>query len=84
MRTLKIILRILAGLVAVVIIGITGVMLMFTASKLDVAAVNVGDLPAASPPPGMSISAIPTGSMESRAAVCVSRRRHGTTSGNLR
>ncbi len=66
---LKITLRIVAGLFALVVICITGFMLMFTASKLDVTNVAVGDLPPASPPAGMSISVMPTGSMESRAAL---------------
>lgn len=65
---MKIILRILAGLFAVIVIAVVGVLLMFTPAKLDVAAIDVGELPAASPPAGMTISAIPTGSMESRAA----------------
>lgn len=64
----KIILRIAAGLIAVVVIAVAALMLTFTAAKLDVTDVAVGDLPPASPPAGMSISAIPTGSMESRAA----------------
>jgi N-acyl homoserine lactone hydrolase len=58
----------MAGTVALLIILVTAFMLTFTAAKLDVAEVNVGELPLASPPEGMSISAVPTGSMESRAA----------------
>src|SRR5512141_1834557 len=65
---MKIILRVLAGLIALIVIIVAGVMLMFTAAKLDVPDVAVGELPPASPPAGMSISVMPTGSMESRAA----------------
>src|SRR5438445_5329806 len=43
-------------------------MLTFTAEELQLTRVEVGDLPPVSPPAGMSISALPTGSMESRAA----------------
>jgi len=69
MRAIKIILRILAGLFAVIIIAIVALMLTFTASELNVARIDVGDLPPASPPAGMSISALPTGSIESKAAL---------------
>jgi len=65
---MKIVLRVLAGIIAIVVIAIVGLMLTFTAEKLNVAAVEVGDLPPASPPAAMSISALPTGSMESKAA----------------
>ncbi len=65
---IKIILRIIAGAVAAAIIAVAALMLTFTAAKLDTIAIDVGELPPASPPSGMSISAIPTGSMESRAA----------------
>lgn len=68
MRAIKIILRIVAGLFAVIIIAIVALMLTFTASELNVARVDIGDLPPASPPAEMSISALPTGSMESKAA----------------
>ncbi len=66
---MKILLRIAAGIFALTVIVITGVLLMFTASKLELQNVELGDLPAASPPTAMSISIIPTGSMESRAAL---------------
>ena len=65
---MKIILRVLAGIIAVAIIAIVGLMLTFTAEELQLTRVEVGDLPPVSPPAGMSISALPTGSMESRAA----------------
>lgn len=66
---MKIVLRIAAGLFALTVIIITGVLLMFTAAKLELPNVEPGDLPPASPPAAMSISIIPTGSMESRAAL---------------
>ena len=66
---MKIILRVLAGLIALIVIGFGALMLTFTAAKLDVPEVAVGDLPPASPPPGMSMSVMPTGSMESPAAL---------------
>lgn len=66
---MKIILRIAAGLFAFVVIAITCVMLMFTAAKLEPPGTVVGELPAASPPVGMAISVVPTGTMESRAAL---------------
>jgi N-acyl homoserine lactone hydrolase len=66
---MKIIVRIIAGLVGLIAIAVTGVMLMFTATKLDLPDVAVGDLPPASPPAGMTISVMPTGAMESRAAM---------------
>jgi len=65
---MKIVLRVLAGIIAIVVIAIVGLMLTFTAEKLNVAAVEIGDLPPASPPAAMSLSALPTGSMESKAA----------------
>ena len=65
---MKIVLRVLAGIIAIVVIAIVGLMLTFTAEELRLARVEVGDLPPASPPAGMSISALPTGSMESKAA----------------
>lgn len=66
---LKTILRIIAGVFALVVILIVCFMLMFTPAKLDVAEVAVGYLPPASPPAGMTISVMPTGSMESRGAL---------------
>lgn len=65
---MKIILRILAGLFALIVIAIGGFLLMFTAAPLDVPEIAVGELPPATPPAGMTVYALPTGSMESRAA----------------
>ena len=64
---MKIVLRIIAGLFAAVVIAATALMLTFTEEKLDLPRVDVGTLPSASPPKEMSISALPTGAMESRA-----------------
>src|SRR5205809_440781 len=66
---LKMILRIVAGVFALVVILIVCFLLMFTAAKLDVGEVAIGGLPSASPPAGMTISVIPTGSMEARGAL---------------
>ncbi len=66
---MKMLLRIAAGVIAIFVIGVAALMLSFTAAKLDVEEVQVGDLPHASPPAGMSISVLPTGSMESRSAL---------------
>jgi len=65
---MKIALRMFAGLLALIIILATALMLTFTAEKLDIAEVAIGELPPASPPAEMTIGAVPTGSMESRAA----------------
>ncbi len=56
------------GLVAAIVVAGAGLMLTFTAATLELPQVEVGDLPSASPPPGMSISALPTGTYETRAA----------------
>jgi N-acyl homoserine lactone hydrolase len=61
--------RILLGLVGATVIATVGLMLTFSAAKLEVAPVEVGALPPASPPAGMSISALPTGSYETPAAL---------------
>jgi hypothetical protein len=68
MKARRVIFRVFAGLVAAIVIPITGLMLTFTAAKLEVPRVEVRDRPPASPPAGMSISALPTGSYENRAA----------------
>jgi N-acyl homoserine lactone hydrolase len=62
-------LRVSAGLVAVILIASISLMLTFTSAKLKVPSVDVGDLPPASPPAGMSVSVLPTGSYQSRAAL---------------
>lgn len=48
-------------------IGIGAFLFTFTAAKLEFTPLVADSLPAASPPAGMSISALPTGSMESKA-----------------
>jgi N-acyl homoserine lactone hydrolase len=57
------------GLLALIVFAMTGLMLTFTPAKLKTPAVEVGDLPAASPPAGMSVSILPTGTYQSRAAL---------------
>ncbi len=66
---MKLILKILAGLVAAIAIAGVGLMLTFTAATVDLPQVDVGALPPASPPAGMSISALPTGTYETPAAL---------------
>jgi glyoxylase-like metal-dependent hydrolase (beta-lactamase superfamily II) len=66
---MKLPLKILAGLVAAIVLATAALMLTFTAAKLELAPVDVGALPPASPPAGMSISALPTGTYETPAAL---------------
>jgi len=55
------------GVAAVIVLAVTGLMLTLTAARLEVATVEVGGLPPASPPPDMSIGALPTGTYETPA-----------------
>jgi glyoxylase-like metal-dependent hydrolase (beta-lactamase superfamily II) len=60
------ILAVVAGLLALA----TGATLQtFSAAKLELPQVDVGELPPATPPEGMSISALPTGTYETPAAL---------------
>ena len=61
------ILKVFGGLAAVIVLAVAGLMLTLTAAKLDVATVDVGALPPASPPAEMSMSALPTGTYETPA-----------------
>ncbi len=63
------IVKVSGGLVTVIVLAITGLMLTFSAATLDVAHVEVGALPSASPPADMSVSALPTGTYETAAAL---------------
>ena len=63
----RVTLRVVAALAAAMVVAITGLMLTFTAAKLEVAPVDVGALPVASPPAEMSISALATGTYETPA-----------------
>ncbi len=69
MRPTRIILWVFAGLGAAIVVVTVGLALTFTPAKLDLPVVDVGDLPAASPPVGMSVSALPTGTYDSPAAL---------------
>jgi len=69
MKATKVVLWVFAGLGAVTVIAIAGLALTFTPAKLDVPTVDVGALPPASPPAGMSISALPTGTYDTPAAL---------------
>lgn len=57
------------GFIAVLVIITAGLALTLTATDLDLPEVQVGSLPIASPPSGMSISALPTGYYDSREAI---------------
>ncbi len=61
--------RILLGAVAAIVLAAAGFMLTFTAATLTLAPVEVGALPPASPPADMSISALPTGTYDTPAAL---------------
>jgi glyoxylase-like metal-dependent hydrolase (beta-lactamase superfamily II) len=63
----KVLLRGLAAVAAVLFIAAAGTMLTFTSAKLELPPVDVGELPPASPPPELSLSALPAGSYETRA-----------------
>jgi N-acyl homoserine lactone hydrolase len=67
MKTRKVISKAIAGLVVVIVIAITGFALTFTPAKLQVPTIEVGALPPASPPAGMSISTLPTGTYDTPA-----------------
>jgi type IV secretory pathway VirB2 component (pilin) len=61
------IVKVVAALVAVIVLATIGLMLTFTAAKLEVASVDVGGLLIASPPADMSISALATGTYDTPA-----------------
>ena len=67
MTTRKLMARVALALLAATVLATLGLMLTFTGARLELPAVDVGELPPASPPPGMSISALPTGTYETRA-----------------
>lgn len=60
---------ILAGVGTAVAIAMVPLALSFAPAKLELPSVDVGDLPLASPPPDMSISALPTGTYQALAAL---------------
>jgi glyoxylase-like metal-dependent hydrolase (beta-lactamase superfamily II) len=62
-----VILKVVAALAAMIVLAVVGLMLTLTAARFDVAAVDVGALPPASPPADMSISALPTGTYDTPA-----------------
>jgi glyoxylase-like metal-dependent hydrolase (beta-lactamase superfamily II) len=62
----------LGGLIAVIVIAFIGLALTFTSAKLEVPTVDVGALPPAAPPADMSITAFPTGTYETPAALAFS------------
>jgi len=68
-KATKVILKVFGALLTMVVIAIIGLALTFTSATLEVPTVEVGALPPASAPPDMSISALPTGSYESPAAL---------------
>jgi glyoxylase-like metal-dependent hydrolase (beta-lactamase superfamily II) len=68
-RAGRIVLWAFAGLGTATLVAIAALALTFTPAKLELPAVAIGDLPAASPPAGLSISALPTGTYDSPAAL---------------
>jgi N-acyl homoserine lactone hydrolase len=64
MKARKVIVTVVAGLVAGIVIVIAAFALTLTPATLELPTVNVGALPLASPPAGMSISALPTGTYD--------------------
>ena len=56
-------------LLSVAVIGIAAFVWTFTADKVEFTPLAADSLPAATPPEGMTISALPTGSMESKAII---------------
>jgi glyoxylase-like metal-dependent hydrolase (beta-lactamase superfamily II) len=63
------IMKVLGWLVALAVIGAIALALTFTPAKLEIPTVEVGRLPPASPPAEMSISALPTGTYDTPAAL---------------
>jgi glyoxylase-like metal-dependent hydrolase (beta-lactamase superfamily II) len=59
--------RLLTLIVAVLLAGISALAWSFTAARLPVSGAALGELPKASPPAGMTLSALPTGAMHARA-----------------
>lgn len=68
-RVARIVLWAFAVLATVIMVAIAVLALTFRPARLELPAVNIGDLPPASPPASMSISALPTGTYDSPAAL---------------
>ena len=64
---MKIAIRLVLAVVILVVVGAGALLFTFTASTLDYGPLNAELLPPASPPAEMTISALPTGAMESKA-----------------
>lgn len=60
--------RILQLLILIMLVGMGLLAWTFTGAKLTVGPMITGSMPSAAPPPGMTLSALPTGEMRSRAA----------------
>jgi N-acyl homoserine lactone hydrolase len=63
-RPFRLFLKIIGGLVAVIVLAALALSLTFLPARLDLPAIEVGDLPPAAPPAEMSISALPTGTYD--------------------
>jgi glyoxylase-like metal-dependent hydrolase (beta-lactamase superfamily II) len=61
--------RLASGLLALFFSAIAGLTWSFAPQRLPVTAEALGELPKASPPAGMTLSALPTGSMQSKAGL---------------
>ena len=68
-KATKVVLRVLVGLAVLILVAIAGLALTFAPAKLELPPVEAGNLPPASPPADMSISALPTGTYDSPAAL---------------
>lgn len=71
-RGVRLTLKVLGGFAAIVVVGVIALALTFIPATLNVLNVEVGSLPAATPPAGMSISALPTGTYDTPAALAYS------------
>jgi glyoxylase-like metal-dependent hydrolase (beta-lactamase superfamily II) len=60
--------RLLKLLVVLLLAGLAALAWSFTARRLPVSGAPLGTLPKGEPPPGMTLSALPTGTMRSKAA----------------
>ena len=78
-RKRKTLLSLLAAAGTVLAVAVSVVAWTFAPARLSLPAVDVGSLPSASPPSGMSISALPTGAYETAAALAFRGGRWGDT-----
>ncbi len=68
-RATKVTLKVLGGVAAVIAICVIALALTFSRATLEVPNIEMGALPSATPPADMSISALPTGTYDTPAAL---------------